>query len=479
MKILLIYNYNFFEPLGLMTLSAFLKEHGYECHFLDLKLEKHFETRIREIGPDIIGYSVITGHHRFYQQLNLQLKQKFSFFAVFGGPHCTFFPDFIQEDGVDAICRGEGEFPLLELSENLSTGKDITGIKNLWVKKEGMIYRNEMRDLIEDLDIIPPPDREMLGQYPSYRKKHMRFAISGRGCPYQCTYCFNHAFNELYKGKGRLIRKRSVGHFVEELRQIKLKYKPKRFKFWDDIFILDKKWISDFCQLYKKEVGLPFRIYARVDLLDEETVKNLAEAGCILVEFGIESGNDYVRNKILKRNISNEQIISASHLLIKYKIIPMGLSIFGVPDETVENAFDTLQVNINAKVKYGYSTVFHPYPMTELWDYSVLKGYFDGNINNTRDSFNFAGSPLKMKDIKKLVRFHYLFSFAVTFPAFKNILRLLIRLPFDSFYNFLYFLHKTWFYIFYLYEIDVVEIIRDILATNSLLKKTYFKNTPV
>ena len=220
MKILFIYKCEFEEPLGIMYLSSFLKKHGHECYFLDLKFEKRFIEEVQKISPDIIGYSITTGKHKFYQKLNLELKKKLHFFSLFGGPHATFFPEFIYKQGVDAVCRGEGEFPFLELADSFEKGKDITKIKNIWVKVNGKVYKNEVRDLISDLDILPFSDRELLNKYAHYKKMHRRFILTGRGCPYNCTFCFNHSYKKLYKNKGKIIRKRSIGNVIEELKLI-------------------------------------------------------------------------------------------------------------------------------------------------------------------------------------------------------------------------------------------------------------------
>lgn len=111
MKTLFIYKNEFVEPMGLMYVSSFLKKHGHDCDFIDTRFEKNLIKEVQKISPDIIAYSITTGRHKFFQKLNQELKKRFKFFSLFGGPHCTFFPEFIYEEGVDAICKGEGELP--------------------------------------------------------------------------------------------------------------------------------------------------------------------------------------------------------------------------------------------------------------------------------------------------------------------------------------------------------------------------------
>jgi len=218
MKVLFIYRWEYVEPLGLMYLSSFLKKYGHKCYFIDTKFEKNIFKEVQKISPDIIAYSITTGKHKYFQKLNEKLKKRCKFFSFFGGPHATFFPELIYKKGVDCVCRGEGEYVILELVENLEKGKSIANIKNLWVKIKGKVYKNEVRKLLEDLDSLPFPDRELVNKYRHYRKLHRRFINTGRGCPYRCAYCFNHSYNKLYKNKGRIIRKRSVANVVEEMK---------------------------------------------------------------------------------------------------------------------------------------------------------------------------------------------------------------------------------------------------------------------
>jgi anaerobic magnesium-protoporphyrin IX monomethyl ester cyclase len=263
MKVLFIYKYANYEPLGLMTLSAVLKKAGHESQYIDASLEKNIIKRVIELSPDIIAYSIITGSHKYYRDLNLTLKQHLNFLALFGGPHCTFFPEFINEEGVDVICRGEAEKAIITLVDFLQKGKDISSIPNLWIKKEGKIYQNEIENLCLNLDEIPFPDRDFVNVYKHYNKMQRRDVITSRGCPYNCTYCFNHANKELFRHKGRYVRQRSVDNVIEELKQLKDKYHAKVFHFQDDVFTVNHQWTFDFCSRYQKEIKLPFEVQLR------------------------------------------------------------------------------------------------------------------------------------------------------------------------------------------------------------------------
>ena len=456
MKILFVYKYEFIEPIGLMYLSSFLKKNRHDCYFIDVKFEKDVCKEVRKISPDIIAYSITTGKHKFYQELNQKLKKKFKFFSVFGGPHCTFFPEFIHEKGVDVVCRGEGEFPLLELVNNLEKKRDITKIKNLWLKIDGKLYKNEVRELIRDLDVLPFPDRELVNKYNHYKKMHRRSVSTGRGCPYSCTYCFNHSYNKLYKNKGIMVRRRSIENVIEELKFINKKYKPKRFNFIDDTFIINHNWVFEFCKVYKKEINMPFVVNVRVNLIDDKIVKALKYAGCVMVMYAIESGNDNIRNGILKKNISIEQMINAGNLFDKYGIKTIVQNMVGLPDETLNMAFETMMLNIKIKASYSWVSIFQPYPKTELCEYSKQKGYFDSNMDVFDESF-FNTSVMKMKDIKKMERLRHLFSWGVSFPISIPLIKLLIKLPLNNFYQILWLFHKAWYYSFKVKGIDLSE----------------------
>lgn len=457
MKILFLSKYKneYFEPIGIMTLSAFLKQKGHQCNFIDVVLERNYIKKIKEIRPDIIAYSITTGGHVFYQHLNAMLKKKMSFYSIFGGPHATFFPEFIEEEGVDAVCRGEGEYPLLELANALESRKDHTRISNLWVKHDGQIVRNEVRPLLENLDSLPFVDRDIVNKYNHYKKMHRRIVLTGRGCPYNCSYCFNHSFNNLYQGKGKIIRKRSVNHVMQELKDIYERHRPRRFQFSDDIFILDKQWCSDFCERYRAEIKIPFIAYTRTNLVTDEIIKKLKQAGCQTIYYAIESGNEYIRNKILNRDISEKTILDAVYIYKKYKLRTCAQNMIAIPDETLSMAFETVELNIKCRPDYAWCSIFQPYPRTRLGAYCREKGYISDEKFN--ESFH-KKSILKLEHHRHFQNLHNLFSIAVSFPCLLPVIKFLIKLPLTNLYYFLWRLYGGWCYVFKIKEIDLAEL---------------------
>lgn len=472
MKVLFFYKYLFYQPLGIMYLSSFLKKEGHQTYFIDIKFERDIKKEVSRISPDLICYSATTGPHIEYRELNLKLKKHFNFISIFGGSFPTFYPDLIYEDGIDIIVQGEAEKSLVKIANAVQNNEDYTGIENTWVKKDGKIYKNEIGNLINDLDELPYPDWDLLDKYPAYRKSFKKSIMASRGCPYKCTYCWNGPYSELVKGKGTAYRLRSVESVISEAVEIKKRYKLRMLRFWDDTFIINKKWTLRFCELYKEKVNVPFRIFARIDLVDEEIVKALKDAGCIMVDFGKESGNENLRANVLKRgNYSNEKSIQSSLLFKKYGISTMSLNIMCLPDETLDMAFETLMLNIKSKVTYAYSTVFQPYPSTELGKYCIEKGYFDGFVGNVKKSFIFHGSSLNIPNLKEKIRLHYLFSYGVAFPFLYPLIKTLIRLPLTGLYKLLFIFFKVWNYYFKVYEIDRHEVFHYILSYINIFRK--------
>lgn len=400
------------EPLGIMYLSSTLKEAGHETAIFNADKGSGFISRLKEYDPHLIGISTTSGVHRSCLDIARTIKKEMNAPIAFGGPHPTFFPEIIEEKGVDIVCQGEGEEAILELSDRIEEGGDIKGIENLWVKENDTIYRNSLRPFRENLDAIPFPDRKLLRQVWQLAWLGQRFAITGRGCPFNCTYCYNHIAKRM--ASGRYVRKRSIENLMEELTSAKSLGGVRMFSFLDDTFILHKEWIREFTGRYKKEIGLPFTCWVRANLVDEEICSLLQKGGCIMVAIGVESGNDRIRNDILKRNMSKEQILHACKALRKHEIRFVTQNMMGLPGEDIDSVFETIELNLACRPDYSGFSFFQPFPGTELTQYAIEHGLYDGDTN--RISINYSSSPFKFPQKRVFEELYDLYPLLLAYP---------------------------------------------------------------
>jgi radical SAM superfamily enzyme YgiQ (UPF0313 family)/peptidoglycan/xylan/chitin deacetylase (PgdA/CDA1 family) len=378
--------------------------------------------------------------HLYYLRINKLIKKAAKVYSVFGGPHPTFFPEIINEEGVDAVCIGESEEAFTEFTRKLSEGKDITKTANFWVKQNGEVFKNEIRPLITDLDTINFPDRELIYKFESSYNNPIKNFIIGRGCPYNCTYCFNHAYYDLYAGKGQRIRLRTPENVIAEISSVADSAPLKIVYFQDDIFVLSRPWLNKFLGFYNETIKLPYHCHLRADLVNEELLELLKISGCLSVTLALESGNDHIRNQVLKRSMSKAQIYSACALLRKFKIRFRTENMIGLPGENIGTALETLKMNIKCGPDIGWASLYQPYPKTVLGAKCKELGLYDGSLDSIRPSF-FEESILALKDKRRIENLQKLFSLVVEFPVLLPIAVNLTRLPQNQIFRKIY---KTW-----------------------------------
>jgi radical SAM superfamily enzyme YgiQ (UPF0313 family) len=440
-----------FVTFGPMWLSAVLKKQGHQCDIAGLNY-KEIEKTCREFKPDILAYTAFTGGHVSMLKLNKKLKERYNFFSMFGGPHPTFSPEIIEEDGVDAICRGEGFEAMPEFVNKLERGEDITQVKNFWVKIDNKIYKNPVRPLIKDLDILPFPDRSLYDKYKDYRLARTAAVMTSQGCPFNCTYCFNHQLHEMMVKGDPVFRQRSVGHVMEELKQLKRDYpKIEYLVFRDEIINVNKKWVKEFSQRYANEVGMPFYCLMRPEMITEETVEDLKKAGLYFIGIGVESGNDFIRNEILGRNMSKKQIINGLKIPRDKNVKFSMYNIIGAPGETLDTVMETWELNVKCKPTFSDSFGLTPYPKTEIYNYSVANGFLDPKLNDKYPETYHEGIMLNIKNKRQLENFMHLLGVSVEFPFLMPIVKnFLIKCPLRPIYNII---RKFWKGYVYRYRI--------------------------
>jgi radical SAM superfamily enzyme YgiQ (UPF0313 family) len=442
------------EPQGILLISSVLKQAGHQVSLVVASEEDPVEAALR-LRPDVVGYTVYTGPHTWYLELNQKIKAQLpGVFSIFGGPHPTFFPEMIERDGVDGLCIGEGEYATLDLMNALTrNGEGVVledpAIANWWFKFNGEIVRNPLRPLLtgEELDTLPFSDRELLyAAHRQSRRTKIKPFITGRGCPYDCAFCFNKAYSDLYSGKGRRFRRRSPDNVLRELKEVTARHDVRFVLFMDDTFILQDGWLQEFMTRYEDEIGLPFWCQVRANLVTDEKIALFKDAGCVSVSFGLEAGNDRLRNAVLNRNMSREEILGAAEILRRHDIAFMTNNMLGLPTGNLETDFETLELNAQCRPAYANVFLFQPYPKTALGEWAYEQGWMMGSFDDLSGSvsddtvikFGSEGEKGQIENLQKL------FALGVEFPWLLPVLRQLIRLPSNLLFWLVYKLWKGW-----------------------------------
>ena len=321
------------ENISLQALSAVLKQDGHEVHLVydqslfDDKNYLHIGwmakimdqkdlvlQRIIELEPDLVGFHVQSVQYQEMRYLATQLKKYYSVPVIFGGIHPHSAPEktlLAEDPSVDMICLSEGEYPLLELCNSIDQGKIDYSIKNLWFRlNDGTIIKNETRNLVESLDELPMIDKELFAPHIPIANSYL--STPSRGCPYVCNFCsLSFLGKEAERMNAPRVRERSVDSLIAELKFHVEKYKSEWIDFRQPVMAASWKWSVEFFKKYKKEIDLPFRCFAHPLLIQEDSIRAMKEAGCFALQIGIECWDEEIRNEIINRSESNEQIHKA------------------------------------------------------------------------------------------------------------------------------------------------------------------------
>jgi radical SAM superfamily enzyme YgiQ (UPF0313 family) len=401
MNILLVYpniNGQFQIQMGLASISAVLKQAGHRIDLFDTtfivsgsfeevsvqfmkrfdEVLAKFKEKVSSSKPDIILVGIRSLEFDFATKLLREAKTNLP--VIFGGQHPTVSPEeVIKSDVADYICIGEGEEAILELIEKLESNEDVTKINNIWVKKDGKIYRNPVRPLMKNLDELPFPDWDI------FDARHVstigKFETS-RGCPYSCTYCINSYMQKIYGGVGGYHREKSIKKTIEEMEQFLKKF-PQVNYIWliDETFTLNNDRVKDFCEQYKEKIkdkfNVKFGCMTRPEVLSEEKCQYLKKAGCVEIAMGIEMGNETYRVEMLDRKMTQQSIINAFLMAKKSGIKTYSFNMVGFPNETRKDIINTIELNRKGKVDEIQVTIFYPFKGTSLRDFCEENNLLD------------------------------------------------------------------------------------------------------
>jgi len=394
---------------GISYLSAILKKNGHTTQLLVASSSladiprRQLDDTIRSFQPALICCTAVYSEYRFIASLARYIKSSYPhIFIALGGVHPSLNPEQVMADVFDAVCIGEGEYPTVELAAQLEKGLVPSGIANYWFKRDGLIEKNPPRPFLKNLDELPFPDRMMWQPWiENIPKLSYTSVLLGRGCPFECTYCCNHAQKKLTTGS--YVRLRSPDNIVSEIKEI-IAENPRirTFGLEMDTIAANQDWLLALCRLLEAlnqtlAEPLSFEVNLRITPGADfsEIFAAFQKSHFTVVNIGVESGSERFRREVLRRNYSNEDIrrfVVDAHC---YGLKVFFYNIIGVPGETRDDFRQTVEINRSCAPDGHYTSIFFPYPGTDLFarcqEQGLLKGSWDTSGERTESKFAIPG----------------------------------------------------------------------------------------
>lgn len=369
-------------PLGMCYIAAYLAKHGITSEILDANFFHYSSNEvcknIKKYSPPVIGLYATTMGYNKVKQLAYEIKRNCGDIPiVLGGPHVQAVgQDSVKESCFDFGVMGEGEITVHEFITALKDGKDLSEINGLLLKKDGQIIVNSKRILNKNLDDLPFPARDKLQFLTKYHLKAMitkykpaTHMLTSRGCPFSCIFC-NHIF-------GRNIRYHSPEYVVGEMEELVYKYGMREIAINDDTFLINHKRVFRICELIKeRKLKVTWSCLMNVKNITLDVLKVIKDAGCWLIQPGIESGNQEIL-KIIDKPVVLEEALRVSKWAREVGLMVKPSFILGHPTETKETIEQTINFAIKMKAHYPAFALMTPFPGTRLWDEAEKYGTFD------------------------------------------------------------------------------------------------------
>jgi len=384
-------------PLNLALMAAFLRERGgYECSLVDFEiinvsLPEEMAERVLEHNPRYVCISTLTPRYPTVVRMCEEIKKMNpGVITIVGGPHVTGLPRMSLFDPITYGIIGEGEEALLELLNTLEAGHEPSGLENLVFREGGGIRVNQTRPFIRNLDELPFPAWDLMtfDEYtdPIYFEGPHLATFSGRGCPYDCSFC---ASRVTWKGKLRL---RSEENVMQELRHMVHVLGIRNLMFWDDTFAADKKRAVTLCgRMIEEKLDVRYTVQIRADSVSEPLVAALRDSGCAFAAIGVESGNENMLVKIGKRE-TKAQFRRAVKLMKEAGLPVIASYIIGLPGDTHETIRETIDFAFELDADQSKFMILAPFPGTRVYDLAVSKGLVDPTDFGQMEALNYYDS---------------------------------------------------------------------------------------
>ncbi len=366
-------------PISLTESAAVLRQRGHEVQVNDCSVEgvdkQKLKEVVREFSPDLVVMNSTTPSLNFDMTIPSLIKEEFPDVKIAAfGIHVGSLPDesFAMNDALDFIVRGEPEMTIADLADNLSSGGDLTKVPGLSSRVNGSIVHAEDREFIPDINELPYPawDLVNLDNYTlPFSGNRFLMVTTARGCPYKCTYCVAPSYY------GRKIRMRKVDSIVEELEFLRSKYGVEDFFFWSESFTIIKKAIKDLCrEIIRRDLKIRWVCNSRVDNVDLELLELMKKAGCWMISYGVESGDQQILDSI-KKDITIDKIRESIKLTRQVGFQIAGHFVLGLPGETKATLRKTYDFACNLDLDYAQFYCASPWPGSEFYKTAKSEGW--------------------------------------------------------------------------------------------------------
>ncbi|MCK9223840.1 MAG: B12-binding domain-containing radical SAM protein [Candidatus Muirbacterium halophilum] len=372
-------------PLGLLYIASSLKNAGMDVQVLDCQVEelnyKQLKKRIETIKPDVVGMTLMTfcifdvkKTAQLCKSINPNIK------IILGGPHIYIYPEETARlSWVDAVLIGEADFTAPDFFKNINNEELLKKVPGAcFVKKDGNIHKNPPPPLIENLDTVQFPARELtfFKKYNSVIAKRtpVTTMFTSRGCPYKCLFCDRPHLGDKF-------RARTAKNVVDEIEKC-YEMGINEFLIYDDTFTIIRERVVEICEILikknlHKKIGWDVR--ARVNTVDYELLCLMKKAGCERIHYGVESGSEKIL-KVLRKGITLEQALKVFKETKKAKIQTLAYFMIGSPEETVEDVEKTIKFMKKLNPDYVHVTITSPFPATELYFLGLKNNVFKKDI---------------------------------------------------------------------------------------------------
>lgn len=358
-------------PLGLGYLASFLRQHGVEVSLYEPEAQRLNGDAIRGIfareQPDVIGITSATPNFHNAIELAKTAKAVCGAKIVLGGIHASALPSFIAQryrDYFDYVVVGEGEQTLLELVQHVQEREVPLGVSGLCFWHERRVVQTPPRPLIQNLDALPFPARDLIPQQLFHPNAHnTRYErcvaiLTSRGCPFSCSFCASGLT------MGKKYRIHSAEYVLEEMTLLKQKFGAQQLLITDDTFTIDKERLVAVCEgMIRRKLNLKWFCFSQVTAVDEHVLPLMRRAGCYNIGFGVESGSSRVL-KLMGKSISLERCARAIALSNAQGLKTQAFFVFGTPGETTEEMEVTIDFALRLNPTLAFFNMLVPFPGT-------------------------------------------------------------------------------------------------------------------